>query len=539
MAEILINSRCNAAQPSDYPFAGICCNGYPASTWVQKLGAIAMLLLLVVTPTAMYLDTRRTSGESSSLLRFVPQAKYYVAGLSLISGCALCWYLDRTNVFGKERKGWDQAQFFFVAISVIVTLIGLQPADKQESSFAYRGEADQWKGIAQVIILIYRYCDYASTDHIYKTYLFIMGCEAAITHLRDPENFTLKKGLATAIRLNLLRVVLSLATSRDSRLYFFPVVLTFNYLITIAVFIPYRQKNTNYLFLGAKFLAVALLTLIVYKAPVIVDVVATVLQAIFHVPGDASEWRDRLLQEPYATFMGMLAGFVYVAILQHVPAFSKLQQNPSVRRFTILANKIVNNDYTAWVGRAWLETFLLQFHIWLAADSTGLLMVGLIPANQRLINVFATTPLFLYVSWVVTNAVYGVVEYIMGADALAPTSAQSPRPTPALGEPVDLDSSSTADKERLLHERSSVDGLGISQSDNEGAGALDAEKDAGRLDPVSLEAGPGEGVAMSRRGSTSTQLGDWKVRVGVFLAVMAGLSWVSRTQKWFVCSVTD
>lgn len=515
MAEILLNSRCNSIQPSVYPFAGTCCNGYPSSTWVQKLGAIAMLALLVVTPTAMYLDTRRESSNSSSLLRFVPAAKYYVALLSLISGCALCWYLDRTNVFGKEQKGWDPAQFLFVIISVIVTLVGLQPADKKESSFVYRGDADQWKGIMQVIILVYRYCDYASTDHIYKTYLFIMGCEQTIAHMKDPEHFTLRKGVAMILRLNLLRVILSLATSRDSRLYFFPVVLTFNYLVTVAVFVPFRQKNNNYPFLGAKFLAVALLTLIVYNVPVIVDVVATVLQAIFHVPGDAWEWRDRLLQEPYATFLGMIVGFAYIALSQ-LSFTAQLRQNPTLRKITSVSSKIINNHYTGWVGRAWLETFLLQFHIWLAADSTGLLMVGLIPANQRLVNVFATTPLFLYVSWVVTNAVYGVVEYIVGVDAalqeVKQTASAATLPTSA-----DLAYTKVYDKEDELHDRMSVDGLGISTEDS-----ASTEKDGGLL-----EAGPNDGVAMSRRGSFSADVGDWRIRVGVFLTVMAVLSWVS------------
>lgn len=485
-----------------------------------------MLALLVVTPTAMYLDTRRESGTSSSLLRFVPAAKYYVAVLSLISGCALCWYLDRTNVFGKEQKGWDPAQFLFVIISVVVTLVGLQPADKKESSFVYRGDADQWKGIMQVIILVYRYCDYASTDHIYKTYLFIMGCEQTITHLKDPEHFTFRKGVAMILRLNLLRVVLSLATSRDSRLYFFPVVLTFNYLVTVAVFVPLRQKNNNYLFLGAKFVAVALLTLVVYNVPVIVDVVATVLQAIFHVPGDAYEWRERLLQEPYATFLGMLAGFVYIAASQ-LSVFSQLRQNPSLRTITTAASKIINNDYTGWVGRAWLETFLLQFHIWLAADSTGLLMVGLIPANQRLVNVFATTPLFLYVSWVVTNAVYGVVEYIVGADAALQEAKQTPSAATAQSS-TDLAYTKVSDKDEPLHDRSSVDGLGISED------STHLEKDGGIL-----EAGPSDAVSVPRRGSISADVGDWRIRVGVFLTVMAILSWVSGGLSWLVDLTND
>lgn len=65
----------------------------------------------------------------------------------------------------------------------------------------------------------------------------------------------------------------------------------------------------------------------------------------------------------------------------------------------------------SFIGRCSLETFILQYHIWLAADTKGLLMV--IPATQwRSLNFLLTTIFFIYVSHHVAQATGTITGWI-------------------------------------------------------------------------------------------------------------------------------
>ena len=75
----------------------------------------------------------------------------------------------------------------------------------------------------------------------------------------------------------------------------------------------------------------------------------------------------------------------------------------------------------AWIGRHSLETFVLQYHIWLAADTKGILSTGLFNRNNEVgkwSDFALLTVLFLWVCWHVADANQTLTAYILDLDSV-------------------------------------------------------------------------------------------------------------------------
>lgn len=109
-------------------------------------------------------------------------------------------------------------------------------------------------------------------------------------------------------------------------------------------------------------------------------------------------WRDKFAYNRFHPFVSLFP----------VTAFALLRNATPTLRST-------NSQFFAYIGRISLETFIVQFHLWLAADTHGLLV--LVPGASRVtraVNFVVATIVFLFVSVQIAKATGELTDWICG-----------------------------------------------------------------------------------------------------------------------------
>jgi len=130
--------------------------------------------------------------------------------------------------------------------------------------------------------------------------------------------------------------------------------------------------------------------------------VAAVLASIFIIPGfwllarNAPDKFDYNWWQPIISFLPILAFVV-------------------LRNCTTMLRSYYSAGF-AWLGRCSLETITLQFHIWMAADTKGVLSIGIFKGNgslrgDRWREFILLTPVFLWTSWQVSCATKEITKW--------------------------------------------------------------------------------------------------------------------------------
>ncbi|XP_053469424.1 N-acetylneuraminate 9-O-acetyltransferase isoform X4 [Ictalurus furcatus] len=322
-----------------------------------------------------------------------------------------------------------------------------------------REQTDEWKGWMQLVILVYHISGASAFIPVYMhvrvlvaAYLFQTGY-GHFSFFWLKGDFGLYRVCQVLFRLNFLVIVLCLVMDRSYQFYYFVPLVTFWFVIiyaTMAVWPQILQIKANgsnlwHLVLVLKLLVLLLFICFFAYSQGFFESIFSVwpVSKLFELQGSVHEWWFRWKLDRFAVINGMLFAFIYLILQKYQilsegkgePLFSTKISNcllfvsvvsfitysiwassckdktkcnemhPYISVVQILAFVLIRNipgyarslysSFFAWFGKISLELFICQYHIWLAADTKGILV--LIPGNPSL-NIIISTFIFVCVA---------------------------------------------------------------------------------------------------------------------------------------------
>lgn len=350
-----------------------------------------------------------------------------------------------------------------------------------DQPFLSRDQTDEWKGWMQFVILIYHYTGASKILEIYEvirilvaSYLFMTGFGHALFFYQTG-NYSFRRVASVLIRLNMLSCLLPYIMRTDYLFYYFAPLITFWYIVIYVTMGIGHLQNSSSFFLTCKIVLSAWLVTALIRTPGLFEKLFLVLERTCRIHWNVAEWRFRLQLDGYIVYVGMICGIFFVRIssslcgqrsegdtlpfvrrywlplrlsaiivaLITLPVFWRLTRHfsdkfdyngwvPYMTCFPILSFVVLRNcsrhtrnfhsSIFAWLGRHSLETFTLQFHIWLAADTKGLLALGILGRKPTYIagrwpDFALLTVIFFWVSWHVAAATGTITAWIVNPSA--------------------------------------------------------------------------------------------------------------------------
>lgn len=483
-ADVLYNIRCNNEISDHFPYANTCCLNYKSPTGLYFIVTAAVLLIPAAIIVAIVMKMRGAPDPHANPLK----GQLWSAIFVMCVGLAYCYLADRTQYFGKGNKNYLHDEFTFLSgVALILGLVSITRSEDAKSiGFLNRHMTDEWKGWMQIAILIYHITGGSKVLDIYKvirvmvaSYLFMTGYGHTAFFISKGD-FGLKRVLSVLCRINLLTVFLAYVMNSNYIFYYFSPLVSFWFAVIWITFRILPQYNSG---LKVSLLKVIISGCAVYlfvKVEGPMDFIFWALKTFARIDWDLREWRFRVLLDIWAVHFGMI-----VSILVNSPALADRRTMLTKFRlagavfglalmglywhlasaYTVKAEYNAHNNYLAllpilgyvlvrngadflmnrhsrvfgWFGKISLETFILQFHIWMAADTKGVLYIldmGINGAtiadrdsgyaHRHVTNFLLTTAIFLLVSEKIAHASGTLTTWIVSPEKFMdkPSSAQ-------------------------------------------------------------------------------------------------------------------
>ncbi|KAK7501363.1 hypothetical protein BaRGS_00007488, partial [Batillaria attramentaria] len=326
-----------------------------------------------------------------------------------------------TNFFMKENKYFTTVNFF-LPFAYVMILGFFFTETTEKTSVMHRDQTEEWKGWMQLVILIYHLTGASKVLPVYmhirllvSCYLFLTGY-AHFTYFWQRGDYSLLRFCMVLFRMNLLVVTLCFVMNRPYQFYYFVPLVSFWFLVVYLVMAIWPHVTQE-----------------------------SVEDDSIH------EWRFRWQLDRHSVVYGMLFAFGYQILLrykliednhrQHL--FSRPISWTSYFTFSLLcSSKPQCNDihsyivfipivsyimlrnvpgwlrtryssFFAWFGKISLELFICQYHIWLAADTHGVLV--LLP-SYPVLNVVVTSIILICVAHEVSVITHTLTKYAVPDD---------------------------------------------------------------------------------------------------------------------------
>ncbi|XP_046860226.1 LOW QUALITY PROTEIN: N-acetylneuraminate 9-O-acetyltransferase-like [Xenia sp. Carnegie-2017] len=325
-------------------------------------------------------------------------------------------------------------------------------------SFLNRDQTDEWKGWAQLIILLYHYIGaskvlpfYVFVRLLVASYLF-MSAYGNFTFFWKKGDFSLYRVCQVLVRMNMFVVILCLVMGRPYQFYYFVPLVTFWFLllyVVLAVFpITAKLVQDDPRYIYWMLFKIALMfcgTCVMFRLPYVSHWIFSqwaIKELFVDQHNSVKEWIFRSRLDRYMLSYGVLIALLYqlsrsYGIVEDNNTKRLIQKPVSylvificfmtllgysiqaygcpgkvrcnsvhsvvsilpITAFILLRNisgfmRSHFSTFYAWVGKLSLELFVGQYHIWLANDTTGILV--LVP-NRPILNAIVTTFVFVCV----------------------------------------------------------------------------------------------------------------------------------------------
>ncbi|XP_034943089.1 N-acetylneuraminate 9-O-acetyltransferase [Chelonus insularis] len=382
-----------------------------------------------------------------------PPKDFYTLATSLaLFSCILLYFYicDRTNFFMKENKYYSEFSFW-LPLGYILALGLFFTEDCERGPRALnREQTDEWRGLMQAVVLIYHVTGAKNVLPIYmhlrlinSAYLFLSGY-GHFCYFWQTGDVSLVRFAKVLFRLNLLAISLCLLMNQPYQFYHFVPLVSFWFLVVyFLAWLPPRVYSASLvehgtrilLYLALKLLGLVCVITILYMSEVFFEKVFVTRpwKALFvTTDDDIREWWSRWRVDRYSVVYGVAfgAGLLALQRIDHIPGSAlapllALVSLAAYAMFTILCVSVAEceeiHSYVAFIpivgyiilrnsslalrgkysvllaglGRISLETLVGQGHVWLAADSHGVLV--LLP-RFPVLNLLVTSFIFICAS---------------------------------------------------------------------------------------------------------------------------------------------